>query len=76
MADKFDRRSLVLRQRRYWALEVHLEYDRNPNNPYPVFLVTHDMDHPQYNASIQISRRKAKQLYDWLTVYLASYPEE
>jgi hypothetical protein len=67
----FDPKVLKLNDRKYWSLDISLDYHRTPKRPHPVFLVTKENGLPAPDHwHIDINKRKARMLRDWLNRYL------
>lgn len=53
-----------------WDFDVLDDYEKSK---YPVFLFTPDMENTQKHYHIELSRKEAKQLRNWLNDYLEDH---
>jgi hypothetical protein len=51
-------------------LQINLDFDFNPLDPYPVFLFTPNMEDTNQHYHISLNKNEAKALQSWLTKYI------
>jgi hypothetical protein len=67
---RFNTKSKKIRSSDIDNLSIGLEYDTNPDKPYPMFLYTPSISELNNHFHIALSRKQAKILRDWLSEYL------